>query len=95
MSNLDGINSMNNFNRREADPKIESIVAISDAMFGGVKVVHPTLSEKLKEALIHAAKLKAALAYLSIRCEDLNGNIEESVRNAEEIILNLNGIKRE
>lgn len=54
-----------------------------------------TLSDKLEEALVLAAKLKEALAYLSIHCEDPRGNIEESVRNAEDIILNLNGAKRD
>lgn len=86
---------MDSLSRRAADPKIQSIVDITDAMFGGARVVQPTLADKLEEALIHAVKLKAALDYLTTRCDDLNGNIEESVRNTEEIILNLNGVKRE
>ena len=77
------------------NPKIQSIVDISDAMFGGLQTANQTLSGKLEEALILAAKLKEALAYLSTRCADQRGNIEESVRNAEDIILNLNGAKRD
>ena len=74
---------------------IQSVANITDAMFGGVTIRKPTLADKLDEAIERAAQSKAALEYIAARSFDIRGNIEESIRNLDDVLLNLNGYKRD
>ena len=74
---------------------IQSVANITDAMFGGVTIRKPTLADKLDEAIERAAQSKAALEYIAARSLDIRGNIEESIRNLDDVLLNLNGYKRD
>lgn len=79
----------------EQERAIQSVANISDAMFGGVTMRKPTLADKLDEAIQRAAQSKTALEYIAARSLDLRRNIEESIRNLDDVLLNLNGYKRD
>lgn len=77
----------------EREPRIKSIVDITDAMLGVVAVRKQSLNDKLDEAIIYATRLKKLTDELEYKFSDKRGNLEESKRFADDLLDNLIGHK--
>lgn len=86
---------MNNINPLlELSPQAKTAIALSDALFGGVKVRKPTTEDRLDEAIALANRLELLIHNIAREYPD-NSNLDEAQDMVGNAMLDLIGARKE
>lgn len=75
-------------------PQFKTAIAVTDLLFGPVKVRKPTQNEMIEAAIATANRLDQLLLEIA-KTDPHNANIEEAQEFAEGIFLNIAGYRKE